>query len=95
MSPDGTAGAREIWLAVLRVVVFIAIVVTAYYSLPFDRSATWGAVTLLVVGLILLIGLIALQVRLIIRSSFPRVRAVEALAGTIPLFLFCSPAPTS
>jgi voltage-gated potassium channel len=87
MITDDTVDVRGLWLAVLRVVAIIAVVLAAYYLLPFDRSATWGAVTLLVVGLILLIGLIALQVRLIIRSPFPRVRAVEALAGTIPLFL--------
>lgn len=87
MTTDNTVGAGGLWLAVLRVVAFIALVVTAYYLLPLDRSATWAAVTLLIVGLILLIGLIALQVRLIIRSPFPGLRAVEALAGTIPLFL--------
>jgi voltage-gated potassium channel len=87
MIADGTVGVRGYSLAVLRVVASIAVLVTAYYLLPFDRSATWAAVALLVVGLVLLMGVIALQVRLIIRSPFPRMRAVEALAFTVPLFL--------
>jgi hypothetical protein len=78
---------RRAWLGVLRVVVLTAVLVTAYYLLPFGQSATWVAVTLLVVGLMLLIGLIALQAQLIVRSRFPGLRAIEALAATIPLFL--------
>jgi voltage-gated potassium channel len=72
---------------VLRVLVSAAIVVTAYYLLPFDRAATWGAITLLVVGLVALIVLIGFQVRSIVRSPFPNLRAVEALAISLPLFL--------
>ena len=73
--------------AVLRAVVSIAVVVTAYYLLPFDRSSTGAAVTWLVIGLVLLIGLIAFQVRMIIRSQFPNLRAVEALATSLSLLL--------
>ena len=42
---------------------------------------------MLVIGLVALIGLIAFQVRTIIASPFPGLRAVEALATSIPLFL--------
>ena len=61
--------------------------VTIYYLLPFDRSSTWAAATILVIGLVLLIGLVAYQVRSIVRSRFPALRAVEALATSVPLFL--------
>ena len=61
--------------------------VTIYYLLPFDRSSTWAAATILVVGLVLLVGLVAYQVRSIVRSRFPVLRAVEALATSVPLFL--------
>jgi voltage-gated potassium channel len=72
---------------VLRVLASAAIVVTAYYLLPFDRAATWGAITLLVVGLVALIALIGWQVLTIARSPFPNLKAVEALAISLPLFL--------
>ena len=60
---------------------------TIYYLLPLDHSSTWAAVTILVIGLVLFIGLIAFQVRSIVRSRFPGLRAIEALATSVPLFL--------
>jgi hypothetical protein len=61
--------------------------VVIYYLLPLNRSSTWAAVTILVIGLVLFIALIAFQVRSIVRSRFPALRAIEALATSIPLFL--------
>ena len=78
---------RRIGWTVLRVLASAAIVVTAYYLLPFDRAATWGAITLLVLGLLALIALIGFEVRAIVRSPFPNLRAIEALATSLPLFL--------
>ena len=60
---------------------------TIYYLLPLNHSSPWAAVTILVVGLVLFIGLIAFQVRSIVRSRFPGLRAIEALATSVPLFL--------
>jgi heme/copper-type cytochrome/quinol oxidase subunit 2 len=64
----------------------IALVVI-YYLLPLNRPSTGSAVTMLVVGLVVFIGLVALQVRSIVRSPFPGLRAIEALATSVPLFL--------
>jgi hypothetical protein len=61
--------------------------VVIYYLLPLNRSSTWVAVTMLVIGLALFIGLVAFQVRSIVRSRFPALRAIEALATSVPLFL--------
>jgi hypothetical protein len=61
--------------------------VTAYYLLPLDHSSTGATVTWLVIGLLLLIGLIAFQVRMITRSPFPNLRAIEALAISLSLLL--------
>ena len=58
-----------------------------YYLLPLNRSSTSVAVTMLVIGLALFIGLVAFQVRSIVRSRFPALRAIEALATSVPLFL--------
>ena len=94
MSDDGTGARSEITVpyrrigwTVLRVLASAVIVVTAYYLLPFDRAAAWGAITLLVLGLLALIVLIGFQVRAIIRSPFPNLRAVEALAASLSLLL--------
>ncbi|HEY7880522.1 MAG TPA: hypothetical protein VID31_06745, partial [Streptosporangiaceae bacterium] len=60
---------------------------TIYYLLPLEHSSNWAAFTILVIGLVLFIGLIAFQVRSIVRSRFPALRAIEALATSVPLFL--------
>ena len=84
---EGTPSYRRIGWTVLRVLGSAVILVTAYYLLPYDRAAAWGVITLLVVGLLALIVLIGFQVRAIIRSPFPNLRAIEALATSLPLFL--------
>ena len=71
----------------LRAAGSTAALVVIYYLLPLDRSSTAVAVTLLIIGLVALMGLVTYQVRSIIRSSFPLLRGVEALATSIPFFL--------
>ena len=61
--------------------------VALYYLLPLDHSSTPAAVTILLIGLAGFIALVTVQVRLIIRSPFPGLRAVESLATSVPLFL--------
>ena len=70
-----------------RVAGSTACLVAIYYLLPLDHALAWAAAIILVVGLVLLVGLIAVQVRLITAHPYPGVRAVEALATSIPLFL--------
>ena len=73
--------------AVLRIVGSATALVALYYVLPLDHSPTGAAVTILVIGLVGFIGLVALQVCSIMRSPFPGLRAIEALATSVPLFL--------
>jgi len=82
-----TPSYRRIGWTVLRVLASAVIVVTVYYLLPLDRAATWGAIALLVAGLLALVVLIGFQVRTIVRSPFPNLRAIEALATSLPLFI--------
>lgn len=71
----------------LRAAASTVVLVATYYLLPLNNSSTAAAVTMLVIGLAVLIGLVAFQVRSIIASPFPALRAVEALAVSVPLFL--------
>ena len=73
--------------ALLRALASTAALVALYYLLPLNHATRWLAITILVIGLVALIGLITFQVRAIIASPFPGLRAVEALATSIPLFL--------
>jgi hypothetical protein len=72
---------------VLRAAGSTAALVAVYCLLPLDRSSAWAAVTMLITGLVALVALVVFQVRWIIRSRFPGLRGVEALATSIPLFL--------
>src|SRR3954466_9897481 len=78
---------RYIVGSVLRAAGSTVALVTIYYLLPLDRSSTGVAVTMLVVGLAVLVGLITFQVRTIVVSPHPALRATEAVATSVPLFL--------
>lgn len=75
----------------------VVVLVVVYYNLPLDRDfdAT-ASVTLLLAGLGALTGLFVWQVRSILRSSYPALRAVDA-ASSAPFRSSCcsSPGPTS
>ncbi|MFC5148817.1 potassium channel family protein [Streptomyces aureoversilis] len=61
--------------------------VLAYYLLPLDRRFEGSSAVGLVLGLVAVAALFTWQIRSILRSSRPRLRAVQALATTVPLFL--------
>jgi voltage-gated potassium channel len=75
-----------VW-AVLRIAGSITVLVALYYVLPLEHSPAWGTITILVIGLVIFIGLVAMQTRSILRSPFPGLRAIESLATSVPLFL--------
>ena len=89
--PDGPQEVRpppgRIVRSFLRAAGSSAVLVTIYYLLPLDHTAQWLAVMMLTIGLAVLIGLVAYQVRAISGSRYPGLRALEALAVTVPLFL--------
>ena len=89
--PGARGAARAPWRAIvwaaLRAGGSTAALVAIYYVLPLNRITGWAAVTILVIGLVLLSGLVVSQVRSIIASPFPGLRGVEALATSVPLFL--------
>ena len=49
--------------AVLRIVGSATALVALYYVLPLNHSSAWAAVTILVIGLVVFAGLVAVQVR--------------------------------
>jgi voltage-gated potassium channel len=73
--------------ALLRAAGSTILLVVIYYLLPLNHAARWAAITTLVIGLVALIALVTFQVRAISASPFPGLRAVEALATSVPLFL--------
>jgi Ion channel len=74
-------------VTLLRALGSTAALVAIYYLLPLDRTSISVAVWMLAFGLVALVGLVAFQVRSIIRAEYPALRAVGALATSVPLFL--------
>ncbi|GAA2796010.1 potassium channel family protein [Kitasatospora sp. CM 4170] len=77
---------RVVW-TLLRVAGSVAVLVALYYALPLDHSSLATAAAVLLTGLVGFAALVALQVRSILRSRYPGLRAVEAMAISIPFFL--------
>lgn len=63
------------------------VLVALYYLLPLDHLASVPLTVLLVAGLLILLVISAGAVREILRAEYPALRAAEALATTVPLFL--------
>ncbi len=86
-SDDAGRGVRRVFVTLLRALGSTVALVAIYYLLPLDRSSIGVTVGILAFGLLALIGLVAFQVRSISRAKYPALRAVGALATSVPLFL--------
>jgi hypothetical protein len=73
--------------AVVRALLTVTLLVVLYYALPMDHEFDTATTVLLLVGLLVFAALVTWQVRAILRSDYPAVQAVQALAVAIPLFL--------
>jgi voltage-gated potassium channel len=82
-----TVPRRLVLLALLRALLTSIVLVVLYYALPLTGALTASATALLLVGLAVFAAVITWQVRAIMGSEYPALRAVEALAAAIPLFL--------
>jgi voltage-gated potassium channel len=73
--------------AVVRSVLVTAVLVVVYYVLPLDRPWDSDTVVRLLIGLLGVAAVVVWSVRTIAGSRYPGVRAAEALALILPLFL--------
>jgi voltage-gated potassium channel len=78
---------RLVAIGLLRALATTVMVAAAYYLLPLDNLAGISLGVALAVGLLALTAVVAYQVRAIIRHPHSAVRAIEALAVTVPVFL--------
>jgi Ion channel len=79
--------ARTVLLTLLRALGSTIALVAIYYLLPLDPGSAEAAIAILGAGLLALVGLVAYQVRSIMRATYPALRAFGALATSAPLFL--------
>lgn len=71
----------------LRAGATAALMVLLYYTLPLDRRSHAHLVVALLLGIVLLVATVSWQVRAIVRAAHPAIRATQALATTVALFL--------
>lgn len=79
---------RALAAALLRFVAIFAAVIGAYYLLPLGGgSSHFEAVIRLAVGAVMFIAIMAWEVRRILAADLPELRAVDAIALAVPIFL--------
>ena len=86
MSPKPPSRSR-VALSLGRAVVTVVVLFLVYYRLPLHGTVGRGTVVLFVGGLAVLTGMVVWQLHAIVTSRHPVLRAVEAFASFIPLFL--------
>jgi voltage-gated potassium channel len=82
-----TAPRRRVLAALLRASLTSTTLVVLYYTLPLTGRLDAATSAWLLGGLLCFAAVITWQVRAILRSAYPGLRAIEALAAAIPLFL--------
>ena len=78
---------RKVIFGLARAVGSAAVLIALYYVLPLNQLTRGSLAAVMILGLLLLGAMTAYQVRAILRAAHPAVRAFEALATTVPLFL--------
>lgn len=71
----------------LAITIHWVLITVTYYLAPFGAAASPGAAGRVVGALLLLLGVLTWQVRRIKTAELPGLRAIQALAVVIPLFL--------
>jgi voltage-gated potassium channel len=78
---------RLVLRASLQALATTTVLVALYYTLPLDERSDAATVTQLALGLVVLAGMVAWQVRAIIGADFPRVRLLQALFVAVPFYV--------
>ncbi|BFV60798.1 potassium channel family protein [Kitasatospora sp. CMC57] len=86
---EGTGRGRRVVLlwALTRSLLTAAVLVVAYFLLPLDQSFGVATAVGLLGGLVVVCALVVWQTRSIVRSPYPRLKGIEALATSVPLFI--------
>jgi voltage-gated potassium channel len=78
---------RLLALCLLRALGSTTVLLGVYYLVPLDRDGGVAVGLGLIAGLLAFVVVVTVQVWQITRADYPRLRAVEAIASAIPLFL--------
>jgi voltage-gated potassium channel len=79
---------RRLLLASLaRSTLTATLLVVVYYLAPLDRRLTAKTAWWLAAGLLAFVAVTVVQIRAVVRSAHPRLRAIESLSTAVPMFL--------
>lgn len=86
---DLTAATRRrlVLRALIRPALSVTVLLLLYYVLPWGERLTGPTAVGLLMGLVAFAALLVWQVRGIRTAKYPRLRAIEALAVSLPLFI--------
>jgi hypothetical protein len=84
---SAAARRRAVVWAVLRGLLSATFLVVLYYVLPLDQPLDTGAVVRVLIGLAVFVIITVWQIRTIIGSPYPGMKAVEALGLLFPFYL--------
>jgi voltage-gated potassium channel len=85
--PPTPAPRRLVARGLLRASATATALVVLYFTLPLTGSLDGSTAMLLTAGLLAFAGVVSWQVRAVLGSRHPGLRAIESLAAAIPLFL--------
>jgi voltage-gated potassium channel len=83
----GADRGRAIWGTALRSATAVVLLLAVYYQAPLDRRLDAASGLVFVAALVLFAALVAVEVRGILRSRRPRLRATRALPLGVPFLL--------
>jgi voltage-gated potassium channel len=87
VSSSGGKGRPAVWGTALRLAAAIAVLLVVYYEAPLDRRLDAAALLVFLAALILFAAMAAVEVRGILGSQRPRLRAIRTLALGLPFLL--------
>ena len=78
---------RLLALTLVRALLTATVLVALYYLLPVDDEWRLSSALRGILGLAVFVAVLTWQIRRVLTSRYPDLRAIEALAVTLPLFL--------
>ena len=86
---EGVTPRQRRWLIARALLALLAaaLLIALYYVVPMDRKLDAHTVLLLVLCLAVLTALLIWQIRAIMKSDYPGLRALETVAAVVPLYI--------
>ena len=78
---------RVLAAALLRALLIAVVLVALYYLLPLNDEWRLSSAMRAIMGLAVFVAILIWQIQRVLSAEHPEIRAVEALAMTLPLFL--------